>query len=191
MAGQFESDELAMDFGKLYDRPVHAEIAGFAQYCLDLAGDRELPRRSDFDPCKVLPMLGNVYLLEVTPDGKDYYPSLFGVHMAVLYDSDLSQVPLNEFRNADLRDALRKTYDEVTASGKPLYMRGKYVWPDKSVGFERLLVPMAGDSAGVTAILGMTILDASDESLETFEGSVPATMVPEETLRCEIPEYAS
>lgn len=176
-----------MDFGKLCERPVSPDITRFAQYCLDLAGTRELPRRSDFDPYKDLSMLGNVYLLEVAPDKQDYSPSFFGVHMAVLYDNDLTERPLGEFENTGLRDALRKIYDEAVESENPLYVRGSYVWPDKSVGFERLLVPMTGDNGGVTAILVITILDIPAETLETFAGGVPAILITEETVRCGIP----
>jgi hypothetical protein len=176
-----------MDFGNLDGKRVHPEILHFAKFCLELAGASPLPHKNDFDPMQVIPVLGNVYLLEIAPDG-DYIPSLFGVHMAVLYDGDLTQYPLSSFPNPDLRDSLKRTYDGVVESRRPLYQRGRYVWPDKSVGIERLLVPLTDDAGRVDALLVMVVLDVSVDELETFRGSMPDCLAVEESVPCGIAE---
>jgi hypothetical protein len=172
-----------MDFSTLFARPVHPDIIRFAQHCMKVAGERAIPRRRDFDPHDGVSYFGNLYVIEVFPD-KEYRPSLFGAYLAVLYDRDMTEVPLSKFNHEDLRKGLRATYDAVVTSGKPLYQRGSYIWPDKTVQFERLIVPVADGEDNINALFCMTVLNLSSEELENFKGSMPDRIVSQETMHC-------
>lgn len=177
-----------MDFTSLFEKTVHPDIERFARYCLELAAGRNLPRKDDFLPEQAMSLLGNLYLLKKTPSS-DYVPEVFGVRMAVLYDCDMTDIRLGAFENTDLRQELRRSYDMVVEMGAPVYQRGRYVWSDKTVGFERLMVPLTDNDGKIAALLCSTSLDVSDEELETFRGAVPSKLIPEETMVIE-PRHA-
>jgi hypothetical protein len=152
-----------MNFEPLFERQIHPGIARAAQYFQDIAADRELPRRHDFRPTSVRSILGYIFLIEVLPG--DYRFSLFGEHMSMLYGADLTNKRLSEIGGEELRGYLRKTYDAVVTARSFQYLRGRYAWPDWSVPIERLLVPMADDTAKLTTIFGLTIPDIPSDTL--------------------------
>lgn len=167
-----------MDFSGLFARPIHPELAGLARYMLELAGDEPLPRRSQFEFSGVSRLTACMFLVEVLPDDNDYYFSYSGELMPALFGGvDMGGLRLSEAGDPDLYQTLRKTYDRVVTTGLPLYMRGHYVWPTKSVPIERLLVPLAGDDGGVAAICGIVVPDILESDLDRFAGSGPARLV--------------
>lgn len=166
-----------MDFSALFARNIHPDIAWLARYHLHLAGNDPLPRRSRFRPPYAPTVLGYVFLIDVLPEDNDYYFSLFGERIAVLYGTDLGHRRLSEIGDAMLRTSLRTTYDRVVATHLPLYMRGRYAWPDRSIPIERLLVPMADDDGRLSAICGISVPHVPDEELEFRAGHGPAQLV--------------
>lgn len=163
-----------MNFEPLFAQQIHLDIRGTAQYFLDISQDRELPRRRDFRPAKVRPVLGYIFLIDVLPD--DYRFSLFGEHMSMLYGENLTNKRLSDVGDEKLRGFLRKTYDAVVAARSFQYLRGKYTWPDRSVPIERLLVPMADDAGKLSTIFGLTIPDIPEGTLVLEAGEGAATL---------------
>jgi hypothetical protein len=171
-----------MDFGRLFARNVHPEIAGLARYACDLAGDENLPHRSRFDPLRISSIIDYVFLIDVLVDPDDYHFALFGNRIAVLYGANLGGMRLSEIDDPVLRQSLRRTYDRVVRTNLPLYMRGRYVWPEKSIAIERLLIPMAADDGRMNTICGISIPEAGPQNLETCVGVGPAQLVGDDEL---------
>jgi hypothetical protein len=171
-----------MNFSLSFDDAVHPRISELALYCAELSGEGTLPRRSLFRPKRVAPVITYLFLMDVLHEEGDYRFSLFGSNMAILYGADLTGKRLSEFGDASKRAELRETYDHVVTSGKPLYIRGRYEWPEMAIGIERLLVPMTDDTGQVTSILGLAIPNVSQDALLFFAGHGAARLVIDEVM---------
>lgn len=171
-----------MNFEPLFETNIHPGIARMAQYCSDLSRKRDMPRRSEFRPSNVRSLLGYMFLIDVLPDEDDYHFSLFGIHMSVLYGLDLTDKRLSQVGDDQLQRFLRKTYDKVVATRSYQYLRGRYVWPDRSVDIERLLVPMTNDDGQLTTILGLTIPNTPTDTLLVFAGVGAAQLQIDEEI---------
>ncbi len=171
-----------MNFGCLLARNILPEIAGLAHYAQELAGDAPLPRRSLFNPADIAAIADYVYMVEVLREENDYLFGYSGARMQALCGADLGGMRLSEVGDPALRRSQRETYDHVVEAGQPLYMRGYYVWSQKSVPIERLLIPMTTDDGVLNAICGMSIPEVAHIDLEKYTGSGPARLVREDEL---------
>lgn len=164
-------------------RSIHPDIAALARYCDELSGDEHLPRRNRFRPPRIGALLGYFFLIDVLHAEKDYVFSLYGERIAVLVGGDkMKGRRLSELDNYEMRQSLRRTYDRVVASHLPLYMRGRYVWPNVAVDIERLLIPMADDNGKLSTICGISIPTVPDSEMELYVGRGPARLVCDEEL---------
>lgn len=172
-----------MNFGNLFARNIRPEITGLARYALELAGDNDLPRRSLFDPQQIWAISDYTYLIDVLRDQNDYYCSMWGGRMNVLFGYGLLGKHLSELEDPDLRMALCKTYNRVVETQKPLFMRARYSWAGrKSIAIERLLIPMADDHGELNSICGISIPEVADIDLEMYAGHGPARLIGEDEL---------
>jgi Uncharacterized protein conserved in bacteria len=172
-----------MNFGNLFARNIRPEITGLARYALELAGDDPLPRRSTFDPHRIWAICDYIYLLEYLRDQNDYYCSYSGHGMPVLFGYELNGMHLSQFPDPELGMALRRTYDRVVETKKPLFMRARYTWTGrKSIAIERLLIPMAADDGELNSICGISIPEVAYIDLQKYAGRGPARLVSEDEL---------
>jgi hypothetical protein len=160
----------SMDFTAIYRASARADILRLARHCDALAGTHELPLRRDFRPADVTWMLGRIYLIDVLDDGADYCFRLFGIFWEKMYGTDVTGRRLSEIEATGLA-ALRGDYDAVLAARAPLLHPGKLVWSNqKSIHFERLLIPFAGDNGQVSLILVAAGCDVSLDDLVLYRG---------------------
>jgi hypothetical protein len=171
-----------MNFEPLFERPVCRPLLDFARWCESVSPGDTLPKRSDFRPTAVRALLGYYFLVDVIEGGADYRFALAGEKMAAVYGTDISRQCLSTLGDAKLRASLRQTYDAVLLSRAFHYARGRYVWIDKSVEIERLLVPMAGADGSLTTILGIVLPAQATEHAHLFAGIGAATLEIEEAL---------
>jgi hypothetical protein len=168
-----------MDFTKLLEDGTHPGLVRFAHHCDNLAGGRRMPFRRDFHMSDVPWMMGHIFLADVLGEKNDYFFSVSGELMKSMYGADFQNRRLSEVGDADRRNILRATYNAVVATETPLYLRGRYVWPDRSICIERLLVPLSDDYGHLSTILGAVFADVPDEMLILFTGEGPARFVPD------------
>lgn len=169
-----------MDFAALFQHDVDPRIAEAARYLASIAPDTALPNRQDFRPSKVRSILGNMFLVDLIPG--DYHYSLFGVTMAVLFGSDLTGRKLSDLGAPAIQESLGRTYDAVAESGTFRYIRGRYVWPERAIAIERLLVPMCNSEGALTTIFGLTIPAVPTDMLVVLAGIGAATLEVDETV---------
>lgn len=148
-----------MNFEPLLAASVHPAIAGAARYFQTLAPGDALPKRRDFRPTRVPGLLGYYFLVDVLNNGEDYRYALAGEHMALLFGTDATNQRLSEIGDEAQRAHIKETYDSVVASRTFHYVRGRYTWPERSVGIERLLVPMTDNDGQLNTILGISVPD--------------------------------
>ena len=160
-----------MDFTKIYKRSARADILRLARYCDALAGTRPMPHRQDFRPTDVTWLLGYIYLIDVLDGGADYCFRLFGTFWEKMYGADLTGQRLSEIEMGGHLDVLRGDYDKVVSTRAPLFHPGKLVWPNqKSIKYERLLIPFSGDDGQVSLILAAVGCDVALGELVLHKG---------------------
>jgi hypothetical protein len=148
-----------MNFEPLISAAVHPAIAEIARYFQTLAPGDTLPKRHDFRPTHVHGLLGYYFLLDVLDGGRDYRYSLTGEHVALMYGTYGANTLLSSIGDEAQRISVKNTYDTVVASRTYLYNRGRYVWPERSIAIERLLLPMTHHDGRLDTILGISIPD--------------------------------
>jgi hypothetical protein len=172
-----------MRFGNLFARSIHPETAGLVYYIQELAGDADMPRRSQLDLSRLGLITHYLYLVDVLQQEDDYRFSFWGSRMTILFGNDLHGRRLSDIADLDVRDSVRQTYDHVVETGEPLFMRAEYAWPGgKYVPIERLLLPMATDDGQLGAICGVSVPDIADADLEMYAGYGPARLLNEREL---------
>jgi len=159
-----------MDFQPLFASHIHAGIKTAARYCNEIAGDHELPMRQDFRPTRVRPIIGHMFLLDVLGQGEDYRYAICGVNIARLIGVDGTNMCLSALPQTDTSARLKQTYDDVVASRSYQYVRGHYVWPDRTIAIERLLVPMTDHDGQLRSIFGVAISDCPSDMLVIYAG---------------------
>ena len=170
-----------MDFGDLFEKDVNPGVLAFARYCMELAGDAEMPRRSQFRPSKIRDIVSYVFLLDVLPD--DYRFCLVGDSMIRLCGTNPTGRSVNGIEDEEVRRNLRSTYDLVVATRRPVYQHSRYLWQENSVAVSRLLVPMLGDDGNLTTIFGIAMPDMPDEPILLFSGRGVPIVVQDPVLK--------
>ena len=153
------------------ERLVHADLARLVKYCDALAAGRPMPRREDFRPTDVRWMIGKMYMIDVLDDGADYCFRLFGNFWQTIYGVDLTGRRLSALEASGNLTALRPVYDAVAKTREPLFQPGKLVWPNqKSISYERLLLPFSNNDGRVSLILAAAHCDMTVEDLVLYRG---------------------
>ncbi len=171
-----------MNFAPLLSASIHPAIADAARYLQTLAPGDALPKRRNFRPNRVPGLLGYYFLLDVLDNGEDYRYALAGEHMALLFGTDATNMRLSELGDDAQLARIRDTYDAVVATRTFHYVRGRYTWPERSVGIERLLVPMTDDDGTLNTILGISVPDTQLDMLNLLAGIGAAVLEIDTTI---------
>ena len=151
---------LEQDFVEAIRSPALRRLAGYWQQRHRPRGG--LPGRSDIDPSDFVWLLGRVFLIEVLQERPelDFRFRLFGSQMAQVYGRDLTGRRLSEIDDREFSAALRPDYMAVVETGLPSHRRGRLEWSGRGhIGYERILLPLAGDGERVDMLLGASIYD--------------------------------
>jgi hypothetical protein len=171
-----------MDIEPLLLSPVDPGIALAARYMQELAAGSALPKRQDFRPSQVRPVLGYIFLIDILPDLDDFRYSLLGEHIRILYGIEATNMRMSQLGHEAQFAILRKTYQAVIKAQSFHYLRGRYTWPDRFVAIERLLVPMTDNDGHLNSIFGISIPDAPTDALPVFAGLIPARLEIDEQI---------
>ncbi len=117
-------------------------------------GGRRFPARRDFDPLELKYVLGNLSLIDVLRDSRDYRYRLCGSISAARYGIDLTGRRLSEFLDIELRDVVRSHLDEVLRREAPVarfYDRTPI--GDRIIHSEVLALPLSHDAATIDMVM--------------------------------------
>jgi hypothetical protein len=160
-----------MEFGSKFEQTASGELICFARFYQGLCREDALPQREDFRPSDVPWIVGRLYIADVIDGGADYRYRLFGTHLQAVFGADLSGKRLSDLELAGRLADTRADFDEVAATRRPVFRTGLLVWPNRqTIGFERVMVPLAGPDGAVSLILGAVRGDKSVEDLMLLKG---------------------
>lgn len=162
-------EDSTMDFSLLFSLETHGAIHALARHCQEISRERQFPRRQDFRPTCVGKDIGYLFLANYLPENQDYYFPLGGSYLATLFGVDLANTRLSQLSEQQ-RLRLSQTYGFVLSHQTYQYIRGCYVWPDRTLHIERLLVPMTGKDETLNTVLGIVLPDISADMLPVFTG---------------------
>lgn len=172
--------ETALDFAALYTRLRDPDLVRLARYCETLGRGVPLPRWRDFRPGDVSFLLGRLFVVDVLNDGADYFFRLCGGYLAEIYGVDVAAHRVGDLPPGPLTDTIRRNYDQVVATQRPLCEHGAFHWPmDHRIGVERLLIPFADDLGRLHTILGGVQCDVPLDVLVLYRGKGAGEYVPE------------
>jgi len=152
-----------------------ARLAALYAYWDGKRGGRAMPNRADLDPLEMRAWLGNLLLIDATPDGRFVY-RLYGTKFVDSFGLDMTGRSVDELP-VDQRERVRSDYEAVRSTGQPrarLYTAlfegvptglrpagAKAERAAQVVTWERLVLPL-GDAAGGVAMLLVGAYPLSD-----------------------------
>lgn len=146
----------------MVDRLSHPRLLGLLSYWQSKHDGAKLPGRASIDPLEMSEWLGNLILIDVTPDG-DYRYRLYGSEFVVEFGREMtghsiSELPQEqqvlihaeyEYASRTLKPAVRVYTAEFDAGT----MFGRTDGSTKRATWERLILPLASDGSSVDMLL--------------------------------------
>lgn len=134
------------------------DLKKFYEHWRSICGDRPMPRRADFEPVAIGPLLHLVSLVDVLDDGKDYHFRVVGSTIESVTGLAFNHTRLSEFPHDKARDAIKATLDQCVAEAQPLYQEGRLYEPTRDYQeFRSVILPLSDDGETVTGVLYMMI----------------------------------
>jgi hypothetical protein len=122
------------------------------QLWLSKRGTRAMPEKRDFTAPDLRPWLGDIHLIEVIDQGKDFRYLIFGTDIARYYDVEMTRRFVSEWPEA-MRELAFATYRRVVRDNCAYLVRQNEVAHDRVFSNHRLVLPLSKDGAAVDHIL--------------------------------------
>lgn len=156
-------------------------------------GAKRWPARTDIDPLDFRKLLPNLFLVEVSPDGKRFRYTLSGETVRQNLGFELSGLYLEDLFHDDQLKSIEASYRRVVMGGQAQYMmqhwdrRGQLV-----MQYRRLLLPLAGkDETQIGLILGVALYDPmaghDGQPIDHITDPVTITIVAEQPIPLDDP----
>ena len=143
----------------------HSQLAALAQLWSRKASGKRLPAREDFDATELRPWLGQLMLLDVVDDGRDFRYRLHGTSLVELFGGDLTGRSVGEF-DTERRSTLMAEYRRSLETRSPQYVPSKVLAHKQHMHVAKLVLPLASDGARIDKLM------VSVYSLSAYERSL-------------------
>ncbi len=167
-----------MDLSELENKNIPADLDRLVEHCQRLSAGRLMPHQDELRPNDMRWLLGRLYLTEVLDGGKDYRVRLFGIFWQTLGGEDLTGKRFSELEaQSDRLIHLRRAFDVVVLTRRPVYSIGKLVWPNgEPVFYHRLAIPFTKDGETVSQVLVAADYDQAAEDMIFYKGKGSPTV---------------
>ncbi len=138
-----------------------ARLSRLYDLWLERRGPRVLPERSDFDPVRLKPWLGNLALIEVGED-REYRYRLYGTNFVFRFGVEMTGRTVEDLP-PEQSAAIREDYDAVVDSVRPLSRRytsrfdiidlHRRLDSQRLETWERLVLPLANGGDAVAMLM--------------------------------------
>jgi len=121
-----------------------------------LCAERFAPSRADIRPNDFRTMLGRIALIDVVAgevgDARYRY-RLMGTQLAAQDAFDMTGKPLSQHPLPQQREIVRAAFDEVVATGQPVYREDDGGSTSRPFSYARLVLPLSEDGTSVTGLM--------------------------------------
>lgn len=118
-----------------------------------LRGARICPSRREVDPLQLQFILGNVSLIDVIADCRDFRIRLHGTELARRSGRELTGYLLSDLADADFRDRAVVSFTRVVTSAAPLHSLGQRTFDNRHVPYECVMLPLSDNGRSVDTLL--------------------------------------
>ncbi len=136
-------------------------LSRLLDFWVEKRGTRPLPERSDFDPVRLKPWLGNLALIEVG-DGGQYRYRLYGTNFVFRFGVEMTGRTLDDLP-PEQSATIRQDYDAVVERAWPLCRRytssfdiidlNRRLDSQRLETWERLVLPLANGGRTVAMLM--------------------------------------
>ncbi len=113
-----------------------------------------LPRRTDIDPTEIPRLLPYLTIVEVVPDQRRFVYRLVGTKEVEVRGQDPTGKSVAEAYYGPSVDEAHSFYNQVVATGRPVYDDSPFIGPDGRYNDDEMLfLPLSDDGRQVTRIL--------------------------------------
>lgn len=113
----------------------------------------KLPSRRQIDPVDLKFLLGNLMIVAVARDPLRFHFRLIGTDLVAHMKRDWSGKPLATYPDAEFREHLQKTYEEVVRSGQPVANTRRLLVDGRYYRYDGLVLPLASDGETIDCLL--------------------------------------
>jgi len=124
-------------------------------YWQSKCGGHAMPARADIDPLEFAWGLGNVSLLDVEKDPLRFRYRLAGSKLARIMEVDLTGRGIDDIKQPEFRDLMRKHLQEIVETAKPSLYCISITNGGGPQTYLRLALPLRSGDGGVAMILTM------------------------------------
>jgi hypothetical protein len=136
-------------------------------------GTRRMPHRADFPTTDLRPWLGEMHLLEVLEDGRDFRYLVYGTDIGRYHDVEMTQRLVSEWPD-EMRSAALLTYSRVTKDLCPYLVRQNEFAQGRLHSNHRLVLPLSRAGGAVGFILThLHMIPVNEEDTGIFYHALP------------------
>ena len=130
----------------------HDGLRQVYRYWLGKKGDRVAPGRADIRPEELVPLLPNLYLVDV--EGARFRLRLVGTEIVQEYGAEITGRYLDEIDLDDRKAEILHEYLQATRDRAPQFRRWDYEKEDgRQLRYSRLILPLSSDGKTVDKLL--------------------------------------
>jgi hypothetical protein len=136
-------------------------------------GPRRMPSRADLSTSDLRQWLGEIHLLEVVDNGRDFRYLVYGTEIGRYHDTEMTRRLVSEWPEG-MRNAAMMTYSRVTREACPYLVRQNEHAQGRLHSNHRLVLPLSNDGATVSQILThLHMIPVNDEDAGIFYNALP------------------
>jgi len=143
----------------LVSDPEAEAIQSFAELWHSKCGDDSLPARSDFPAEELRPWMGNLILMDVVDDGRDFRYRLVGTDIVRIVGRDLTGRRVSECDYEGGRDHVLSSFNLPIEKRCPVFRRGRVTWRSRKsyLDYESVHCPLRTTGAAIDMTIGVQI----------------------------------
>jgi hypothetical protein len=115
--------------------------------------DGKLPSRRQIDPFDLKFLLGNLMIIDVKHEPLRFHFRLIGTNLVDRMRRDWSGKPLDTYPDAEFREHLQKSYEEVVKGGRPVANTRRLLVDGRYYRYDGLILPLSTDGSVIDALL--------------------------------------
>jgi hypothetical protein len=136
-------------------------------------GPRRMPARGDFSTDDLRPWLGQMHLLEVIDQGRDFRYAIYGTEIGRHHGFEMNRKLVSDWPEG-MRQRAMRTYTRVTQDACPYLVRQNEYAQERLRSNHRLVLPLAGDGTAVSHILThLHMIAVNEEDTGIFYHPLP------------------